>query len=63
VDLSKHCYRKANKCADVLTRKGALLSQDFVVLLDPSVDVSLLLSLDSVGVSYDRFVPLCVFVP
>ena len=30
-----HCYCKANKCADVLARKGALLSQDFVIFLDP----------------------------
>ena len=33
-----------------------MLSQDFVIFLDPSADVSLLLSLDFAGVAYDRFV-------
>ena len=50
----QHCYREANKCTDALARRGALLSQDFVVFLDPLVEVSLLLSLDSTGVCYDR---------
>ena len=45
----KHCYREANKCADALARRGALLSQDFIIFLDPPSDVALLLSLDSVG--------------
>ena len=26
-----HCYREASRCADVLAKRGALLSQDFVV--------------------------------
>ena len=51
-----HCYREANKCADALARRGAMLSQDFVIFLDPSTDVSLLWSLDIAGVAYDRFV-------
>ena len=51
-----HCYCEANKCADALARRGAMLSQDFVIFLDPPTDVSLLLSLDSAGVAYDRFV-------
>ena len=38
-----------NKCADALVRRGALLPQDFVVFLDPPMEVSLLLSLDSAG--------------
>ena len=59
----QHCYCEANKCVDALVRWGALPSQDFVVLLEPPVDVSLLLSLDSTGVSYERFVPLCNSVP
>ena len=54
----QHCYREANKCADALARRGALLSQDFVVFLDPPVEVSLLLSLDSAGVCYDRCIPV-----
>ena len=45
----QHCYREANKCADALARRGALLSQDFVIFLEPPSNVSLLLSLDAVG--------------
>ena len=37
-----HCYCEANKCADALARRGALLSQDFVVFLDPPADVAFL---------------------
>ena len=53
----QHCYREANICADALARRGALLPQDFVVFLDPPMEVSLLLSLDSAGVAYDRCIP------
>ena len=52
----KHCYRKANKCVDALARRGALLSQDFIIFLNPPSDVALLLSLDLVGMMYDRIV-------
>ena len=31
----QHCYHEVNKCVDPLARRGALLSQDFVVFLDP----------------------------
>ena len=31
----QHCYREANKCADALARRGALLSQDFVIFHSP----------------------------
>ena len=37
----KHCYHEANKCPNALARREALLSQDFVIFLDPSVEVSL----------------------
>ena len=53
----QHCYREANKCADALARRGALLSQDFSILIFPPSDVAFLLSLDLVGALYDRFVP------
>ena len=52
----QHCFREANKCADALARRGALLPQDFVVYLDHPTKVSLLLSLDSAGVAFDKFV-------
>ena len=35
----QHCYRETNKCADALAKKGALLSQDFVVFVEPPSDV------------------------
>ena len=31
----QHCYREASKCDGALARGGALLSQDFVVFLEP----------------------------
>ena len=52
----QHYYQEANKCADALARKGALLSQDFVVFVEPPSDVALLLSFDSVGTMYDHHV-------
>ena len=52
----QNCYREANKCVDALARKGALLSQDFVVFVEPSSNVSLLRSFDSVGTMYDHHV-------
>ena len=30
----QHCYKEANKCADTLARRGALLSQDFSIFLE-----------------------------
>lgn len=50
----QHCYREANKCADALTRRGALLPQDFVLFSFPPADVALLLSLDATGTMYKR---------
>ena len=31
----QYCYREANKCVDALAKKGAILSQDFVVFVEP----------------------------
>lgn len=52
----QHCHGEANKCADALASRGALLSQDFVVFLEPPTDFSLLLSLDKAGVAFDQIV-------
>nr|POE45644.1 putative ribonuclease h protein [Quercus suber] len=52
----QHCYREANKCADSLARRGALLPQDFVIFLDPPSEVLFLLNLDAAGMYSDRFV-------
>ena len=49
----QHYYRKANKCVDTLARRGALLSQDFVVFLNPPANVAFVLSLDSAGMIYE----------
>ena len=50
----QHCYREANRCVDALARRGAVLSQDFVVFLDPPQEVTLFLNLDSTNTLYDR---------
>ncbi|KAK9987317.1 hypothetical protein SO802_032268 [Lithocarpus litseifolius] len=50
----QHCYREANKCADALARRGALLPCNFRVFESPPADVALLLSLDDAGILYDR---------
>ena len=52
----QHCYREANKCADALARRGALLSCNFLVFYSPPADVTLLLSLDNAGFLYERSV-------
>ena len=49
-----HCYREADKCANALARRGALLPQNFCCFLRPPSDVALLLSLDSIGMVYER---------
>ena len=51
-----HYFREANKCADNLARRGALLDQDFVVFIHPPPKVELLIRLDAVSTMYDRFV-------
>lgn len=51
---------KANRCADALARRGAVLSQDFVVFLDPSPEVSLFLNLDSAETLYERSIAVVV---
>ena len=51
----QQCFREANKYADALARRGALLSQDFVFYQSPPADVALLVSLDAVGTLYERF--------
>jgi len=52
--IIKHCFREANKCADALTRRGALLSQDFLSFCFPPSNIALLLSLDYAGTLYER---------
>ena len=59
----QHYYREANKCVDaLLAKRGSLISQDFVVFLELLADVSMLISLDAAGISYDCFVSSSVSV-
>ena len=46
---SKHCLRKANKCADLLARKGIEMQEDFVVYANPPVDIGLALFYNALG--------------
>ena len=50
----QHCYREANKCADALTRKGPLLSQDLVIFHFPPADITLLINFDTTRIMYER---------
>lgn len=52
----QHCYRKANKCADALAKRSALLPCNFLVFDSLPADVALMLSLDDVGFLYERSV-------
>ena len=57
----QHCYKEANKCADALARRGALLPCNFIVFDSPPADVASLLSLDKARVWYERsFAPVSV---
>nr|POF24256.1 putative ribonuclease h protein [Quercus suber] len=49
----KHCYHEANKCADALARRGALMNCDFVIFSEPPSDIDLLLRLYADGTMYD----------
>ncbi|KAL0015661.1 hypothetical protein SO802_002730 [Lithocarpus litseifolius] len=55
-----HCYREANKCANALTHREALLSQDFVIFSFPTTNASLLVSLDASGAMYERVHSNCI---
>ena len=35
----KHCFRKANRCADALARLGSNQANDFCVFSSPLVDI------------------------
>ena len=50
----QHYYRKANKCADALARRGASLTQNFTIFMKPLSNVAFLLNLDSAGMVYFR---------
>lgn len=49
-----HCYRQANRCADILARIGADLDSDFILFSCPSVDLVKVLEDDCNGVYFNR---------
>ena len=51
-----YCFREANKYANALARRGALLPIDFFIYIHPPLDVVMLLNLDASGTLYDHFV-------
>ena len=51
----QHYYKETNKCVDALARRGASLSQDFVIFHCPPADLALLFGLDAVGTMYEQF--------
>ncbi|KAL0001759.1 hypothetical protein SO802_015540 [Lithocarpus litseifolius] len=53
----QHCYMEANKCADALASSlGSAHGPGLYYFLNPPSDVVILLSLDTAGTLYDRFV-------
>ena len=57
----QHCYREANKCADALGRRGALLSQDFVIFQSPQLMWHCWLALMLWALCMSIFAPLFLF--
>ena len=50
----KHCYRQANRCADLLARMGAIQESDFISFVSPSVDIYKNFEEDLNGVYFSR---------
>ena len=50
----KHCFREANRCADVLARLGSNQENDFLVFRSPLVDVWDFLEADANGLYLNR---------
>ena len=53
----KHCYRKANRCADRLARKGAELNESLVAFYNPLLDILNVVEADIRGACLDRLCP------
>ncbi|XP_050241298.1 uncharacterized protein LOC126690217 [Quercus robur] len=50
----KHCYRQANRCADLLARMGAVQESDFISFVSPLVDICNVFEEDLNGVYFNR---------
>ncbi|XP_065627117.1 uncharacterized protein LOC111989670 [Quercus suber] len=56
----RHCFRQANRCADVMARMGSVLSLDFPVFLSPPVDALEAFEADLNGLCFVRRCPVRV---
>ena len=50
----KHCYREANRCADMMARIGADQELEYVLFSSPPVDLAKALEDDCNGVFFNR---------
>ena len=50
----KHCYREANRCADLMARIGADQEQEYMLFASPPVDLAKALEDDCNGVFFNR---------
>ena len=50
----KHCYRQANRCADLMPRLGADQELDYILFTSPPVDLAKALEDDCNGVFFNR---------
>ncbi|KAK9993042.1 hypothetical protein SO802_022745 [Lithocarpus litseifolius] len=53
-----HCYRQANRCADLLARKGAIQDAEFISFSSPPLDICNVFEDDSNGASFNRLCPV-----
>ena len=58
----KHCYRQANRCADLMARLGANQEQEYMLFSSPPVDLAKTLEDDSSGVVFNRLCSVSVVV-
>lgn len=54
----KHCYREANRCADMLARKGTELNGSLAIFANPPLDILNVVEADLRGISLDRRCPV-----
>ncbi|KAL0013004.1 hypothetical protein SO802_000073 [Lithocarpus litseifolius] len=52
-----HCYRQANRCADLLARKGAIQDEDFIYFSSPPMEICNAFEDDCNGVWFNRMCP------
>ncbi|KAL0003809.1 hypothetical protein SO802_011370 [Lithocarpus litseifolius] len=53
-----HCYRQANRCADLLARMGAIQDVDFISFSSPAMDICNAFEDDCDGVLFNRMCPV-----